>query len=83
MAFLAQELYSVRLACVKFETTKPLDKQRFCQRSSITTPRAPPYPPFLRGGDNTRLRLGQKGVAGKHLIQGREQYKLARKRAVV
>ena len=80
MAFLARESYVVRLACVKFETTKPLDKQRFCQRSSVTTPRAPPY---LRGGDNTRLRLGQKGVAGKHLIQGRERYKLARQRAVV
>ena len=35
-----------------------LDKQRFCQHSNITTPRDPPYPPFLRGGDNTRLRLG-------------------------
>ena len=31
----------------------------------------PPCPPFLRGGDNTRLRLGQTGVAGKHLIGGR------------
>ena len=40
-------------------------------------------PPFLRGGDNTRLRLGQKRVAGKHLIQGRERYQLAHKRALV
>ena len=31
---------------VRLDTTKPLDKQRFCQHSGITTPRAPP---FLRG----------------------------------
>ena len=66
---------------MKFDKTKP-HKQRFCQHSRITTPRDPPFPPFLRGGDNPRLRLGQKGVAGKHLIQGHERYKLARKRAV-
>ena len=26
---------------------------------------AHPDPPFLRGGESTRLRLGQKGIAGK------------------
>ena len=45
-------------------------------------PLTPVHTPFLRGGDNTRLRLGQKGVAGKHLILGRERYTLARQRAV-
>ena len=49
MAFLARDSYVVRFCCVKFDTTKLLDEQRFCQRSSITTPRDPPYPPFLRG----------------------------------
>ena len=44
---------------MKFDTTKPLNKQPTCQHSTITTPRDPPYPPFLKGGDNTRLRLGQ------------------------
>ena len=39
--------------------------------------RASSPPPFLRGKENTRLRLSQTGVAEKRLINGREKSKIA------
>ena len=51
-------------------------QQPTCQHSTITTPRAPPYPPLPKGGgENARLRLGHAGMARKRLIDARARYK--------
>ena len=42
------------------------NQKSICQRSTITTPPdhpCPPFPPFLRGGDNTRRRRDQTAGA--------------------